>query len=127
MKTDNDEPKEEPIPVLPGQMDLGIWPEKPDDKPKGHARNSDPQTSHDAVPTTERISELERKVVDLLRRALPRGLTSLECCDLLHIHPWSISPRFRELQRRGLIIESGLKRNPKTGKNMIVWRAVRPV
>jgi hypothetical protein len=96
---------------------LEIWP----------ARRTDPQTSHAAAASIlPKIPELEKKVLDAVRRAV-NGLTSTECAEVLGMDKWSISPRFAPLRRKGLIYDSGQRRLGRhTSRLQIVWKATKP-
>lgn len=86
----------------------------------GAARNTDPQTSHEAAASVD-ATRLEAKVVGAIGAAAD-GLTITETAEILNISPWSISPRFKPLVRKGLIHDSGEKRVGATGRKHIVWK-----
>ena len=101
------------MPDDPRQLSFNVWP----------ARNTDPGTSHAAAAAIqEKIPALERKVLDALRAVLPNGMTICETADWLGMERWSVSPRFRPLERKGLIYEATTKIAP-TGRSQIVWKA----
>ena len=87
------------------------------------ARSSDPATSHEAAAGVN-ANSLEMTVVEALKELGPS--TSFEAATHLDIHPWSISPRFRPLARKGLIRDTKTTRATKPGSNRksIVWEAV---
>ena len=49
------------------------------------------------------------------------GLTADEASEVLEMDRWSIQPRVSELKKKGLIVDSGLRRFNATGKRAIVW------
>lgn len=51
----------------------------------------------------------------------PSGLTVDELGEVVDSPRWSIQPRTSELKRKGLIVDSGLRRRNCTGKAAIVW------
>lgn len=96
------------------------------DEEDAFARNSDPQTSHDAASIV-RATQLEEVVYGALKEHGP--MTSIEVADRLRISPWSISPRFAPLERKGYIERTGERRkNPHTGrgKGLDVWQVKPP-
>jgi predicted transcriptional regulator len=96
------------------------------------ARNSDPETSHNAEEViAPSVNELRTVVLSTLKQH--GGLTSHEVADVSG-HDWgSISPRFTYLVDIGLVEDSGERRkwvNPATGKvskaPSTVWRLCDP-
>lgn len=92
-----------------------------DGNERGAARNTDPQTSHEAAASVD-ATRLEAKVLAAINVAID-GLTSTEAAQVLNIPPWSISPRFRPLARKGLIHDTGMTRIGATGRRHIVWKS----
>jgi DNA-binding MarR family transcriptional regulator len=89
------------------------------------ARRTDPNTSQDAaVLILDKIPELEAKVLAMLRQT-PAGMTIKETAAAMEMDPWSVSPRFAPLQRKGLIVEAGTRTNPETRRQNIIWRAAK--
>lgn len=88
------------------------------------ARNTDPQTSWDAIP--DDLPERRRQVYQAILAASENGANWREVSEYLSsvMPPQSISPRFRELVDQDLIEDSGLRR-PGWGKPQIVWVAKR--
>ena len=85
-----------------------------------YARNTDPVTSLAAADAIEpRIPNLERLVLEYLERCKQDGATSKETAHGLGLEHVTISPRFRPLARRGMIRDSGRKRD-----RSIVWVVV---
>ena len=96
------------------------------------ARNTDPQTSHDAAESVKRIEEQRRAIFALL--------DGTPMCDerLIKLYeavwkyegypaptPSGIRTRRHELVQRGLVEATGLKERMKTGGWGIVWRVVK--
>lgn len=80
-----------------------------------YAHKSDPDTSHEAARSVN-VPELESRVLQAI--VVLSGATSKEVAAYLEISPWSVSPRFRPLERKGLIEKTGERR---AGSN--VYRA----
>jgi hypothetical protein len=67
------------------------------------------------------LGPLQTLTFDLIGRRGALGATSDECAADLGIDRRSIQPRTSELRRKGLIVDSGLRRPNMTGKSAIVW------
>ena len=85
------------------------------------ARTTDPGTSVAAAISVspERISKLQKKVLEGLRLLGGRG-TMEEVCEVVGVVWQSLTPRFRPLANKGWIRESGTKKG-KSGRDQIVW------
>ena len=82
------------------------------------ARRSDPDTSHAAADrVSPKVAALELRVVGALR-PLSAGLTVPEISDLTGIDKWSVSPRMKPLERKGLVRRLAERRGRAT-----VWVA----
>lgn len=68
-----------------------------------------------------RLGPLQSLILDFIARRGPSGATSDERAAGLGIDRGSIQPRTTELSRKGLIIDSGLRRFSATGRRAIVW------
>ena len=79
-----------------------------------NARRNDPATSKAAAAKAPRVS-LGQKVLDLLGTYAPAGLTGEEISTRLSARLNSVTPRFAELRRLGLIEENGKR------SGQIVW------
>jgi hypothetical protein len=99
-----------------------IYPYKPDEAGEellAWARNNDPQTSHDAARRiTPKVNKLEAETVKVLKEK-PEGLTTQEISDATGIEYRSITPRMQPLVRKGLVFNSGARRDGR-----IVWKPV---
>jgi len=79
------------------------------------ARRTDPDTSHIAALTVD-ANRLEKLVVSALTQ-YPNGCTVKEISVILDIDKWSISPRMKPLEGKGLIERTAERRD-----RSIVWR-----
>jgi hypothetical protein len=71
-----------------------------------------------------KLGRLQRMVEAAIREAGSLGLTADEVAARLNMDRWSIQPRTSELNRKGLIRDSGRRRLNVTGKAAIVWTAL---
>lgn len=85
------------------------------------SRQSDPPSSKAAARSVD-TNHLERLVVQALR-AHPAGMTSHEVAAYLDLSLVTVSPRFRPLVNKNLIVDSGEKRAGVGFKTSIVWKA----
>jgi hypothetical protein len=97
--------------------------EEPAPQTNAYARRSDPKSSHEAA---ERVSAtaLELEVYKTLKEQ-GRPMTSLCVVRIMKKPAWSISPRFKPLERKGLIERVGtmvvLNSNGKP-RQLTAWR-----
>lgn len=90
--------------------------------PWGLARNTDPQTSHQAAHSID-ASRLELIILEEIKKA-PNGLTAEELGDRLPgIALNSITPRIAQMTRKGFIWACGVRR-ARSGRNQRVLRWV---
>lgn len=82
------------------------------------ARNSDPDTSHAAARTAERIV-LTAAVLDVVHRCGPS--TVCEVAHALGINAWRTSKRMSDLKNDGLVVDTGTRRRGDSGRHQIVW------
>lgn len=93
------------------------------------ARNTDPETSHEAAHSMDdAVTRLEKVVTLAIRASGDRGATWDELAALTGIDKASISPRFKPLRRKGQIcsrtVEGEIvKRAGNSGRGQIVWFA----
>ena len=80
---------------------------------KGQARETDPQTSHDAANAMD-ATALERRVVGCVRKYGP--IASDRVSLILDVDLQSVSPRFRPLANKGMIRPNKLE----NGENITV-------
>ena len=97
-----------------------------DENGEAFARYSDPDTSRDAAEDLRglKATRLERMVFEALQSE-PKGLTTHEIGNELHLPRDTVSPRIQPLIRKGLITATTERRPGPSGKNCIVWKATR--
>ena len=78
------------------------------------------KTSQDALATIKpKIKTKREQVYDLLKL---NPLTNYQIADELEMPLSSVCARVRELQVLDLVLDSGLRRETKYGKQAIVWQ-----
>jgi len=93
-------------------------------EPYKMVRRTDPVTSVDAACSVK-TSELESLVYEAIKTFGHKGCIANDVEALFpNRAPHSISPRFKPLKDKGLIVETGEKRMGRYGKNQIVVRAI---
>jgi hypothetical protein len=88
------------------------------------ARRTDPQTSHDAAESVERVTDTQSYILQALRR--PRtDIQLVEAYGKIGKAPRAsesgIRTRRAELVRKGLVVDSGIKQVLPSGRFAIVW------
>ena len=73
-------------------------------------------------------TKLEQEVYEWLLAHPGVFWTSIEVAEGMGIHPWSVSPRFRPLERKGLVEQSEKRSLNSAGqlRTMRAWRAIPP-
>jgi len=85
------------------------------------ARNSDPDTSHEAAESMEGEAKAQRaQILDFLRRRGPRTADGLDF--ILNLRPTSAGRRLSELS--GLVEMTEKTALTRSGRRAHVWRAV---
>ena len=56
----------------------------------------------------------------------PNGLTAEELSDACGVERVAMQPRTSEMQKAGFIVDSGIRRRNRSGKNAIVWVVREP-
>jgi len=86
------------------------------------ARRNDPSTSHDAAEQMD-ATAMESIVADAIWAFRAEGAIADEVCDDLPHHRYnSITPRFKPLKEKGIIIVDGTRRKAKSGRTqMVMW------
>lgn len=79
------------------------------------------QAAVDMKPRKQRLQDI---VMDCLSFN-PQGLTTEEVCERTGQDYKALQPRFSELRAEGKITDSGKRRKGASGKNIIVWQAVK--
>jgi len=82
----------------------------------GHKENT---TSREAALS---MSKESSRLRILVLRALSKPMTADECADSLGMSVLSIRPRFTELQRHGIIEDTGELRHNRSGRRAKVWQ-----
>ena len=95
---------------------MSTYPDAP-----GH-RNVDTSVAA-AEALAPKLGRLQRMAETTIRDAGLGGLTADELAARLGMDRWSIQPRTTELKRKGIIRDSGQRRQNATGKQAIVWIA----
>ena len=95
---------------------MSIYPDAP-----GHRTVETSIAAADAI--APKLGRLQRMAEAAILDAGPHGLTADELAARLDLDRWSIQPRTSELQSKGLIRDSGLRRRNGSGKMAIVWVA----
>jgi hypothetical protein len=103
---------------------------EPQDTYRRMTRRHDPSTSHAAAAswTPGQLSDVQQRIGELLKAVLPDGLTHEE----QHDRYWAEWPtaessprkRCKDLERMGLVVDSGEKRKLRSGRMGIVWKWV---
>ena len=69
-----------------------------------------------------KLSELHVRVLDALRFHGP--MTDENLCDVLNLQGNTLRPRRREIELMSYVIDSGGRRNTRSGRKAVVWRLV---
>lgn len=81
------------------------------------------QTSTDAAESiAPAVGTLQARVYEFLKSKADRGATDEEMQLGLDMSPSTQRPRRVELVRKGLVIDSGEKRETKSGRSAVVWK-----
>lgn len=87
----------------------------------GHRAVDTSIAAADALAPT--LGHLQRKTLEAIRNAGSQGHTAEELTAVLKLERWTVQPRTSELRRKGMIYDSGQRRQNVTGKRAIVWIA----
>jgi DNA-binding MarR family transcriptional regulator len=87
---------------------------------QGRARATDPSTSHTAAASVN-ATALGERVYEYLVSVLPEGRTTKELALEMNLNRITISPRMCQLERKGLVERTGVRRD-----GCEEWRAVVP-
>jgi DNA-binding MarR family transcriptional regulator len=69
------------------------------------------------------LGRLQRMALEAISNAGPQGHTAEELAAVLKLDRFTVQPRTSELRRKGMIHDSGQRRQNATGKRAIVWTA----
>jgi hypothetical protein len=90
--------------------------------PNGPPKQSHSRTSKAAAEKIRPgLGKLQKAVHDCLKDDFPLGLTDEEMQIRLDIGPNTQRPRRRELQLKGIIVDSGNTRSTRSGRQAVVW------
>jgi len=90
---------------------------------RGLARATDPETAKEAAESVD-PSRLEKIVLDVIK-SFPDGCISQDVEHMLaEYRASSITPRYRPLMKKGLIVDTGEKRPGFSGRNQRVMKAI---
>lgn len=89
------------------------------------ARNTDPDTSHEAAQSFLAGKATDRRLVLLTHARFDQGLTDFELAALLNRQQTSVGKRRGELRDYGLIEATAARRNSPSASPAIVWRITR--
>lgn len=87
-----------------------------------YARNSDPDTSHEAAESIEQ-TRMESMVYHALVMMGPA--TSSEIAASMNLARDSVSPRMAVLVDKHMVVNTGIKRPGPSGRRQIVWDIAR--
>ena len=84
------------------------------------------ETSREAADAIEpKADTLRRLVLDFIRSRGDQGATDEECQDALGMAGSTQRPRRVELQNLVMVMDSGRTRKTHSGRNAVIWIAVR--
>jgi len=85
-------------------------------------RRDDPATSHDAAESID-ATAMESVVADAIWGFGAAGAIADQVCNALPHHRYnSVTPRFKALKEKGIIITDGTKRKGASGRSqMVMW------
>ena len=90
----------------------------------GLARNTDPETSHDAAESID-TTALEQIVYNVIKQ-FPNGCIGDDVVKMLpQFGIQTISPRYAPLIRKGWVIDTGEKRQARSGRGQRVMKVVK--
>lgn len=95
--------------------------ERPDEYPDAPGHRGVATSIAAAADIAPKLGRLQRMAEDAIRASGWHGLTADELAERLELDRYSIQPRTTELKRKGLAVDSGMRRRNATGKAAIVW------
>ena len=98
------------------ELDLLTW-------ARDHAHQRDPGTSLAAAHRAREFAGTHCGLIQVMLRAHPKGLTSLEIAARTQLPYHEVARRIPDLKRAGLVIDSGERRRNPSGLQAAVWRA----
>lgn len=104
-------------------MQRELLPSEPNPNP-GLARNTDPDTSHDAAESID-TTALEQIVYEVIKQ-FPNGCIGDDVVKMLpEFGIQTISPRYAPLIRKGWVVDTGEKRQARSGRSQRVMKVIR--
>ena len=73
-----------------------------------------------AAGMRNKLGQLHVRVMEAIRFHGP--LTDEELCDVLNLQGNTLRPRRRELQLMSYVVDSGERRNTRSGRKAVVWK-----
>lgn len=70
---------------------------------------------------SDRVASMRTRVFERLMRCWTTGATDEEIQETLNMNPSTERPRRGELEKSGLVINSGITRKTRSGRDAIVW------
>lgn len=89
---------------------------------EAYARSGDPGTSH-AAAESMRGAEATRMESFVLEALKLESMTTHEIAASSGLPYESVTPRIKPLVAKGLVVDSGERREGRSGRKSIVWRA----
>jgi hypothetical protein len=103
-------------------MQQELLPSEPNPNP-GMARNTDPETSHDAAESID-TTALEQIVYEVIKQ-FPNGCIGDDVVKMLpEFGIQTISPRYAPLIRKGWVVDTGEKRQARSGRSQRVMKVI---
>ena len=99
-----------------------------DDPPYDIARSrkTDPWTSHEAArKITPRLNNIDSMIYKARLETGEHGATADEIVEMSGVKYRSVTPRLKPMTRKGFVMVSGRTRKGDSGRQQIVWKAVR--
>jgi hypothetical protein len=82
-----------------------------------HARNTDPQTSKDSAAMLN-VPPIEKDIY----ATLTRPMTTHEIADASGIPYWTVTPRMKPMEGKGLVKRNGeTRKSPVSGRKLELW------
>ena len=96
---------------------------------KAHARNSDPQTSHDAADSIQDLTGVQTRIMQLFDKYHAMSDEELivaygrQFASFFPSSESSIRSRRSDLAHKGYLVDSGRKSITKAGRPTIIWQS----
>jgi hypothetical protein len=100
-----------------------LFEHNPSPQPPAHHNAPKGTSELAAASVVKSVPELRRRVLDAIASAGAAGLTDEQGEVITGIRHQTYTPRRLELQRQGLIRDSGERRKTASGRNAAVWVA----